>query len=93
MPRKEWTAAVNGHDIRVVNSWTGGTALYIDGECRDRNPLVVGALEARRPGEWLGGGLCRSALFGESADRGGRSAGRRRQPLIASPSVVPSGTS
>lgn len=37
MFQKEWTAQVGGHDIRVVNSWTGGTRLYIDGNCRDRN--------------------------------------------------------
>jgi hypothetical protein len=37
MPMKEWVATVNGHSIRVVNTWTGGTHLYIDGECRDRN--------------------------------------------------------
>jgi hypothetical protein len=37
MPMKEWAAVANGHNIRVVNTWTGGTNLYIDGECRDRN--------------------------------------------------------
>jgi len=37
MPKKEWTAQAAGHDIRVVNSWTGGTRLYINGDCRDRN--------------------------------------------------------
>ena len=37
MPMKEWSAQVDGHSIRVVNTWTGGTSLYIDGECRDRN--------------------------------------------------------
>lgn len=37
MPLKEWFAEVNGHKIRVENTWTGGTRLYIDGECRDRN--------------------------------------------------------
>ena len=37
MPMKEWVATVKGHSIRVVNTWTGGTSLYIDGECRDRN--------------------------------------------------------
>ncbi len=37
MPMKEWKATVQGHAVRVVNSWTGGTRLYIDGECRDRN--------------------------------------------------------
>lgn len=49
MPRKEWIAAVNGHDIRVVNSWTGGTALYIDGECRDRNAGLFAPTKTR----WL----------------------------------------
>lgn len=37
MPMKEWTATVDGHQIRVVNTWSGGTRLYIDGEPRDRN--------------------------------------------------------
>ena len=37
MPQKEGVADVSGHQIRVVNTWTGGTRLYIDGECRDRN--------------------------------------------------------
>lgn len=37
MPKKEWTTQVAGREVRVVNSWTGGTRLYIDGDCRDRN--------------------------------------------------------
>ena len=37
MPQREWTADVNGHTVRVVNTWTGGTRLYIDGERRDSN--------------------------------------------------------
>ncbi len=37
MPQKQWTTRVAGHEIRVVNTWTGGTRLYIDGDCRDRN--------------------------------------------------------
>ncbi|AKC86509.1 hypothetical protein [Pseudoxanthomonas suwonensis] len=37
MPQKEWIANVHGHEVRVVNTWTGGTRLYIDGDCRDRN--------------------------------------------------------
>ena len=37
MPQKEWIAEVSGHQIRVVNTWTGGTHLYIDGERRDSN--------------------------------------------------------
>ena len=37
MPQKEWSTRVSGHEVRVVNSWTGGTRLYIDGDCRDRN--------------------------------------------------------
>lgn len=37
MPMKEWVTEVKGRSIRVVNTWTGGTSLYIDGECRDRN--------------------------------------------------------
>lgn len=60
MPMKEWSAEADGHSIRVVNTWTGGTSLYIDGECRDRNtgwyaprrtlwlsaPLIQGAPES-----------------------------------------------
>ena len=37
MPQKEWIAEVQGHAIRVSNSWTGGAKLYVDGECRDTN--------------------------------------------------------
>ena len=37
MPQKEWKAHVAGREIRVVNSWTGGTHLYIDGDRRDHN--------------------------------------------------------
>lgn len=37
MPLKQWTMQHGGHEIRVVNTWTGGTRLYIDGELRDRN--------------------------------------------------------
>lgn len=37
MAHKEWVANVDGHQVRVVNSWTGGTRLYIDGERRDSN--------------------------------------------------------
>jgi len=37
MLEKEWKAQVAGHEIRVVNSWTGGTHLYIDGDRRDHN--------------------------------------------------------
>ena len=35
MPQKVWIAEVDGHPVRVENSWTGGAKLYIDGECRD----------------------------------------------------------
>jgi hypothetical protein len=37
MPQKAWVAHHDGREIRVVNTWTGGTRLYVDGECRDRN--------------------------------------------------------
>lgn len=37
MSLKEWSAEIDGHKIRVANTWTGGTRLYIDGECRDHN--------------------------------------------------------
>ena len=37
MPQKEWKAQVSGREVRVVNSWTGGTHLYIDGDRRDHN--------------------------------------------------------
>ena len=41
MPQKEWVAEVQGHAIRVSNSWSGGAKLYIDGECRDTNTRMV----------------------------------------------------
>lgn len=37
MPQKEWKATVAGREVKVVNTWTGGTRLYINGDCRDRN--------------------------------------------------------
>lgn len=37
MPQKEWKAQLGVHEIRVVNSWTGGMHLYIDGDRRDHN--------------------------------------------------------
>lgn len=55
MFQKEWIAHLRGHEIRVVNSWTGGTRLYIDGECRDRN----GGLFAPVWTPWLSARLVR----------------------------------
>ncbi|HEX9916435.1 MAG TPA: hypothetical protein VGB16_01740, partial [candidate division Zixibacteria bacterium] len=49
MPMKEWFAEAEGHKIRVENTWTGGTRLYIDGECRDRNTGWFAASKTR----WL----------------------------------------
>jgi hypothetical protein len=58
MPQKEWIAAVDGHSIRVSNSWTGGAKLYIDGECRDTSnktfagssaPALSARLEQGKP--------------------------------------------
>lgn len=37
MPQREWIAEIDGHSVRVSNSWTGGAKLYVDGECRDTN--------------------------------------------------------
>ena len=37
MGQKEWMADINGHQVRVANSWSGGTTLYIDGDRRDSN--------------------------------------------------------
>lgn len=37
MPTKEWVAHHGGHEIKVVNTWTGGTRLYINGDLRDSN--------------------------------------------------------
>ena len=41
MPQKDWIAVVQGHSIRVSNTWTGGAKLYIDGERRDTNNAQV----------------------------------------------------
>ena len=58
MPKKEWIAEVQGHSIRVSNSWTGGAKLYIDGECRDtsnrmftgsNSPALSARLEQAKP--------------------------------------------
>lgn len=37
MPHKEWIAEVDGHSIRVTNTWLGGAKLYVDGKYRDIN--------------------------------------------------------
>jgi hypothetical protein len=41
MPQKEWSTEVQGHTIKVTNSWMGGAKLYIDGECRDTNNKMI----------------------------------------------------
>lgn len=41
MPRKAWIAQYKGHEIRVVNSWTGGVHLLIDGIRRDSNRRLL----------------------------------------------------
>ena len=48
MPQKEWVAEVQGHSIRVSNSWTGGAKLYINGECCDTNNSLF-AVSSRTP--------------------------------------------
>ncbi|MFZ5844106.1 MAG: hypothetical protein ACOY3E_14555 [Pseudomonadota bacterium] len=37
MAVKEWLAEVDGHEIRLINTWTNGAYLYIDGLLRDTN--------------------------------------------------------
>ena len=41
MHQKEWSTEVQGHTIKVTNSWIGGAKLYIDGECRDTNNKTI----------------------------------------------------
>jgi hypothetical protein len=41
MPKKEWLAEFNGHQIRVVNTWLGGAKLYIDGDVRDTSAQQI----------------------------------------------------
>jgi hypothetical protein len=41
MPQEEWSTDVQGHAIRVTNSWMGGAKLYIDGEWRDINKKMI----------------------------------------------------
>lgn len=41
MPKKEWIADYNGHQIRVTNAWFGGAKLYVDGDCRDTSNELV----------------------------------------------------
>ncbi len=49
MPVKEWAAVGKGRSICVVNTWTGGTTLYIDGECSGRNTRFCGHAGALAP--------------------------------------------
>jgi hypothetical protein len=35
MPKKEWVASYEGHEIKVSNTWLGGSKLFIDGNCVD----------------------------------------------------------
>jgi hypothetical protein len=38
--RKEFEFTVKDHKVKIVNSWTLGAKLYIDGECRDQDSTV-----------------------------------------------------
>lgn len=40
MPEKEWIATHDAHQIRVTNTWLGGTKLYINGQCRDTSNAI-----------------------------------------------------
>ena len=57
MPVKEWTAEAKGHKIRVVNTWTCGTKLFIDEEFRDKNDSWI----ALRKTRWLSAPLEKGA--------------------------------
>ncbi|ASP47326.1 hypothetical protein [Cognaticolwellia beringensis] len=35
--RKEFEFTVKDHKVKIVNSWSRGTKLYIDGDCRDQD--------------------------------------------------------
>ncbi len=35
--RKEFEFTIKDHKIKIVNSWSRGAKLYIDGECRDQD--------------------------------------------------------
>ncbi|AZQ84812.1 hypothetical protein EKO29_12905 [Colwellia sp. Arc7-635] len=35
--RKEFQFKVKGHTIKIVNSWTRGVKLYVDGDFRDQD--------------------------------------------------------
>ena len=41
MPKQEWIAQFEGHEIKVVNTWSAGATLYIDGECRDSSSHLM----------------------------------------------------
>jgi hypothetical protein len=56
----EWTAAFEGHEILVRNSWTNGIRLFVDGQqvaknrelfALDKNSPVLSARVARDEGE------------------------------------------
>lgn len=39
--RKEFVFTVKDHKVKIVNSWSLGTKLYIDGECRDQDSTFL----------------------------------------------------
>ena len=39
--RKEFEFTVKDHKVKIVNSWTRGAKLYIDGECRDQDSTFL----------------------------------------------------
>lgn len=39
--RKEFQFKVKGHTIKIVNSWTRGVKLYVDGDFRDQDSSFI----------------------------------------------------
>ena len=39
--RKEFEFTVNGHKIKIVNSWFNGAKLYVDGDYRDQDSTFI----------------------------------------------------
>ncbi len=39
--RKEFEFTVKNHKVKIVNSWSRGAKLYIDGECRDQDSTFL----------------------------------------------------
>jgi hypothetical protein len=71
MPVQQYTASLEGHEIRVENTWFAGSKLYIDNHLLDishqflaggKTPVLRGRLSKSDDAPWVNV-LCRSNMF------------------------------